>query len=495
MGTSRGLSSSVPGLVSYGPRPPVLVADGWPETDHSCAPALRAAGVEPVRAVADGEELLATLARDGASAVLLDPQLPCVSGGDLFARIREEHPEVPLIVVTAGREVVAAVELMKAGAFDYLLKPLETDRLVACVHRALEGREIGRQEAAPAMRILSPGAEDGAFFRGVVTRNPAMQAIFRYAEGVAASRQPLLITGETGVGKELLARAVHDLSGLPGEFLAVNVAGLDDELFSDTLFGHVRGAYTGADADREGLLSRAGGGTLLLDEIGDLEPRSQVKLLRLLEDREYYSLGSDGARRSDARIVCATCHDLETISLRGRFRKDLYYRLRTHHVCIPPLRERMEDLPLLVDHHLAEAASALGRKKPTPPPELFQLLRSYCFPGNVRELRAMVFDAVAQHRGGVLSLYGFRRIIAGNRAAPGSAIAGGGQQAPLLSVPGTFPTLKAAEEFLVAEALCKAGNNQGVAASLLGISRETLNKRLARLKRLREGDGAPDRAA
>lgn len=349
-------------------------------------------------------------------------------------------------------------------------------------------RDVGGK-ASPAPTVRA--------FCGMVTRAQAMEAVFRYAEAVAASRQPLLITGETGVGKELFARAVHELAGLEGEFVAVNIGGLEDAMFSDTLFGHVKGAYTGAGVERQGLLSRAAGGTLLLDEIGELEIRSQVRLLRLLEEREYYPLGSDAPRTADARIVCATCHDLEKSVSIGAFRRDLYYRLRAHHVYLPPLRERIEDLPLLVDHILGEAASALGRRKPTPPPELFDLLASYDFPGNVRELRAMVYNAVAQHRSGVLPLGSFREAIGGRRpvASPaGRAGSNGAPKAGCLDITGGFPTLADAEEFLVAEALRRAGNNQGVAASLLGISRETLNKRLARRKRLRVRDANAGRA-
>ena len=238
-----------------------------------------------------------------------------------------------------------------------------------------------------------------------------MQAICRYVEAVAPSRQPVLVTGETGAGKELIARAIHDLSGCAGRFVAVNVAGLDDTMFSDTLFGHTRGAYTGADNKRDGLLARASGGTLFLDEIGDLKESTQVKLLRLLEEKLYYPLGSDAPLTTDARIVCATHHSLPKLLTAGEFRTDLFFRLQAHHVHIPPLRERMEDLASLLDHCLEEAAQSFGKKKPTPPPEIVTLLSVYHFPGNVRELRSMVFDAVAQHQSGVLSLESFRRAL------------------------------------------------------------------------------------
>jgi transcriptional regulator with PAS, ATPase and Fis domain len=249
-------------------------------------------------------------------------------------------------------------------------------------------------------------------------------------------------------------------------------------MFSDTLFGHTKGAFTGAEQARDGLIAQASGGTLFLDEIGDLKDSSQVKLLRLLEEREYYPLGSDVFRRTDARVICATHqHPTELLSAKT-LRKDLYYRLTGHHVHVPPLRERPEDLPLLVEHFLEEAARSLGKKKPTPPPELFTLLSAYGFPGNVRELKMMIHDAVARHGSGVLSLDSFRKVVGPAGPSDERVAPAGGD--PSLSIPGRFPTLKEAEEFLVSEALKRSRDNQGVAATLLGITRQALNKRLIR---------------
>ena len=196
-------------------------------------------------------------------------------------------------------------------------------------------------------------------FAGIVTRNRRMQALFQYVEAVAHSPEPLLVTGESGVGKELVARAVHDLAGEDEPWVAVNVAGLDDNHFADTLFGHARGAFTGAEQARGGMIDKAGSGTLFLDEIGDLSAASQVKLLRLLQEGEYYPLGSDRPQKLRARIVVATNVDLAASQAAGQFRKDLYYRLCAHHVHIPSLRERREDLPLLLDHFLEQAAQAM----------------------------------------------------------------------------------------------------------------------------------------
>jgi DNA-binding NtrC family response regulator len=270
---------------------------------------------------------------------------------------------------------------------------------------------------------------------------------------------------------------VHVLSGRKGSFVPVNVAGLDDHVFADTLFGHKKGAFTNALEARAGLLEQAAGGTLFLDEIGDLSAVSQVKLLRLLQDGEYLPLGSDIAKRSDARAVVATNQDLESARNAGRFRKDLYYRLCGHRVHIPPLRERREDLPVLLDHFLGEAARSLGKRRPTPPDELYKLLAAYHFPGNVRELESMVFNALSLHSAGKLSMDAFKAVIFEHQ--PALAGEAEDQEPPgSLLFPARLPTLKQIEEALVEEALRRAGGNQSIAASMLGITRQAMNKRV-----------------
>jgi DNA-binding NtrC family response regulator len=215
--------------------------------------------------------------------------------------------------------------------------------------------------------------------------------------------------------RNFLARAIHRLAAPRGDFVAVNVAGLDGQVFSDTLFGHMRGAFTGADRPREGLITRAEDGTLFLDEIGDLAAISQVKLLRLLPEGTYYSLGADRPRQSRVRVVVATNHDVVQDVQASAFRKDLYYRLRAHHIQLPPLRARRDDIPLLVPHCLAQAAAALHKPVPTAPLALYRLLHTYAFPGNLREIEAMVFDAVVRHQGGTLSLQAFKEAMGTGR--------------------------------------------------------------------------------
>jgi DNA-binding NtrC family response regulator len=459
---------------------PVLLVDDDPEFLFSSETTLRASGIEPVRTVADSRMVLPILSETDVAVIVLDLSMPHLSGEELLKTIREEYPQIPVVVMTGVNDVEIAVSCMKNGAFDYLVKPVESSRFVSGVRRAREMRELQEEVSSLKARLLSGRMETPDAFSEIVTNSPKVFAVFQYLEAIARSSQPVLITGETGVGKGLIARAVHRTGGRGGLFVAVSVAGLDDNMLSDTLFGHQKGAFTGADQAREGLVSQAAGGTLFLDEIGDLKEPSQVKLLRLLEEREYYPLGSDVPRRADARIICATNQHPKDLLSAGKLRKDLFYRLTGHHVHIPPLRERPEDMPLLVGHFLEEAAASLGKKKPTPPPELFTLFPTYDFPGNVRELKMLIHDAVARHRSGVLSLESFREAIGPIRASRGSssAVMDGGEAT--LSIPGRFPTLKEAEEYLVSEALKRSRENQGVASRLLGITRQALNKRLVR---------------
>jgi len=458
----------------------VLLVDDEQHILASGKLSLECAGFEPVITLNDSRKVIELMSDQPVSVVILDLHMPHLSGIELLPQIVSRYPQVPVILATADDDVKAVVECMRLGAYDYMVKPVDTSRLVSTVRKAMEMCDLSSELTSLKQRLLTDELENPEVFAGVVTGNKAMRAVFHYIEVVARTRQPIMISGETGVGKELIAQAVHALSGCQGKYVSVNVAGLDDNMFSDTLFGHKKGAFTGADQAREGLVAKAAGGTLMLDEIGDLNLTSQVKLLRLLQEREYYPVGSDLVKKSDARMVLATNHDLQQLVSEGKFRNDLYYRLYAHRVHIPPLRERLDDIPLLLDHLLGQAAGQLGRKKPTPPPELAQMLSLYSFPGNVRELEAMVFNAVASHVSGVLSMESFKGAIGDHRpVAPAhdaqAAESGNGSLSALF---GHFPTIAEVESHMIEEAMKMANNNQGQAARLLGIGRQTLNKRL-----------------
>jgi len=467
-------SGSLPAL-------PVLAVDDEEAALASCRMALASGGIDNVVCCQDSRRVMEILAEREVGVLLLDLFMPHVSGQELLPRIAESHPEIPIIIFTAANELETAVACMRAGATDYMVKPVESSRMVAVVRRVIELRELREDYSALRHRMMSEELQHPEAFAEFVTNNSQMKLIFRYVETIARTQRPVLITGETGVGKELVARIIHQISGRPGEFVALNAAGLDDNMFSDTLFGHTRGAYTGALEARSGLTERAAAGTLFLDEIGDLGPATQVKLLRLLQEREYFPLGADVPKQTDARVVAATHSDIDALKESGSFRKDLYYRLDTHRVHLPPLRERADDLPLLLDHFLQEAARSLGKEKPTPPRELLVLLGTYSFPGNVRELQSMVFDAVSRHTSRQLSMDAFKeRMHEDHPRVVGSGPPVQGAQPEPFGDWEMLPTLKQAAELLIAEAMRRAQNNQAIAARLLGISRPALNRRLRR---------------
>lgn len=448
----------------------ILVCDDDPLVAEAYRSMLEVGGYDRVVVVTDPRELVSAVSAESVSVLLLDLIMPHVSGRELLERLAGEHPQLPVIILTLEDRVDVAVECMKLGAYDYMTKPVEANRLLTSIAHALQVRSLHREVQALSSkeaRLDHPEA-----FAGILTRDERMLQIFAYVEAVAPGGRAVLVSGESGTGKELVARAVHRLSGRDGRFVAVNVAGLDETMFSDTLFGHRKGAFTSAETARSGLIAQAERGTLFLDEIGDLDNPSQVKLLRLLQENEYYPLGSDVPQRSTARIVAATNADLARRQDEGSFRKDLYFRLVSHHVQLPPLRERFGDLPLLVDRFLAESAAELSRPQPGRPAGLERFLAGYSFPGNVRELQAIVADVVSRVSGRDVSLEDFTGHPSLKSIVPA---AGTGR----LSYVGAIPTLAEAEAFLMSEALEQTGGNQTAAARLLGVSQSTLSRRLA----------------
>ena len=463
------------------PEKPVLIVDDEPMALKSYEMAFLSSGVNNVIACADSREVESILEHTEVELVLLDLIMPYLSGVDLLKLIIEHHPHIPVIMVTGVNEVDSAVECMRCGAVDYILKPVKTDSFISRIEKAMEFGELRRENQRLHKTLMNDSPlPPPAAFAPVITADNGMLAIFNYCEAIAGSRQPVLITGETGVGKELFARAIHDLSVCPGEFVGVNIAGFDDAMLSDTLFGHRKGAFTGAIENRNGMIEKASDGTLFLDEIGDINIASQVKLLRLLQEREYTPLGIDSPRRSNARIVLATHHNLMELQKNSKFRKDLYYRISTHHIHIPPLRKRKDDIKLLVDHFLKAIAEEQGKKTPSYHPELITLLKSYHFPGNVRELQCMMYDAVSNHQSKMLSMRVFLEHIKRNSGASAQVFeeTGQGDDSDWSVNLENLPTIRQATDSLVREALRRADSNQSVAAKILGITPQALSARI-----------------
>lgn len=417
--------------------------------------------------------------------VFTDLRMPQMDGLEFMRRIKEINPDTPVVVISGIGVITEAIKAVKLGAWDYITKPVVSlSELEIVAKRALETLELRQEVSALRQTVLVGQVQNKDAFSAIVTSDEGMVRIFKYIEAVAPTSQPVLISGSTGVGKELLARSVHSASKRTGDFIAVNLGGLDDQVFSDTLFGHIKGAFTGADRLREGVIAQAANGTLFLDEIGELAESSQIKLLRLLQEQEYFPLGSDRPRKTTARIVAATNRDLRAMVEDGRFRQDLYYRLCTHKIHIPPLSSRSGDIGLLLTLFVKEAAAALHKDPPAISQELPCYLAAYDFPGNVRELKAMVYDAVARHNRGVLSKEFFLHAMdshgQSNKPSPASEVVN-----RIGDTGNRLPTLKEAEEALIQRALELAAGNQGVAARYLGITRQGLNKILNRKRNLR----------
>jgi DNA-binding NtrC family response regulator len=457
---------------------PLLVVDDEPDFLEVVSDTLAQEGITNIVTTTESKEALALLRTKVFSTITLDLFLPEITGFELLSAALEECPSTPVIVVSGFDNVDIAVRCMRDGAFDYLLKPVDRTRLVTSIRHAIERWEIGQEISSLKKHVLKATLGKPAAFSAIITRDPGMVALFRYAEAIATTSLPILLTGETGVGKELMARAIHAASERSGPFVPVNVAGLDDTLFADTLFGHIKGAFTSAESRREGMIAKAEGGTLFLDEIGDLEPESQIKLLRLLQEGEYHPLGADKPRATHARFMFATNQDLAQLIKSGRFRSDLHYRLSSHHIHIPALRERKGDLILLVEHLLEKAAATLGKQKLRAPTELYALLRGYSLPGNLRELEGIIFDAAVRSKNEVLSLGSIRQIVGRSSHANSDGMVLFNPEENLFTAVPVLPRHKSAAEMLIQEAMRRSEGNQAAAARLIGVSRTTLIKRL-----------------
>ena len=454
---------------------PVLLVDDDKTGCTMMTLTLREAGIKNLHSIYDSRDVLPFIQEHSAALVLLDLVMPHLSGQELLGTIRRDYPDIQIVVISGANELNIAVDCMKLGALDYLNKPVESNRLIACVKNALRIYAMQGELSSLKRRMLGEDSLDNpTAFEAIKTRSSKMLALFKYTEVIACTPHPVLITGETGVGKELMAQAVHEISAVRGEFVSVNVAGLEDTTFSDTLFGHKKGAFTGADQAREGLIARAAGGTLFLDEIGDLEERSQIKLLRLLQEGEYYPVGSDSIKKTTARIIAVTNHNLPERVEEKLFRRDLYYRLCTHEIHLPPLRERAEDIPLLLEHFLNEAVQSYKKNLPIVSESGLSYLLGLSFSGNIRELKAMIFDAVARDTEGVLTAQSFGGSNDGISTVTGISSTTGSGKHSIEALFGHFPTISEIEEYLIKEAMIRSAGNIKTAAAMLGTTRQTI---------------------
>jgi DNA-binding NtrC family response regulator len=449
----------------------VLVVEDEAYVRESLDELLRARGFDV--GLAEGVvEAMTMLARTPVDVVLTDLRMPAGGGLELVRRARAMSLNTPIIVLTGHGNVASAVECMKAGASDYLLKPIDPDALEVALEKSLASRALEREVAY--LRGAA-GAEAAAEPLG---ESPSWRRVMAQVDAVAPTDSTVLLLGESGTGKELLARRIHHLSRrAQGPYVRVNCAAVPLEMWESEFYGHRRGAFTGATADREGRFRLAHRGTLFMDEIGAMLPEAQAKILRVLQDGEFDRLGDEQPTRVDVRLVAATNSDLEAEAGAGRFRSDLYYRLNVVRIELPPLRERPEDIPLLARRFAMEIAARLGRRAPDIPAQAQAELQAYHWPGNVRELRNLLERAMILSPGDVLAGLDLppapppvAAAAGAPAAAPGGAPAAGaeGQEATLRSI------LARSERAAVVEALRRAGGVRKEAARLLGIDQRNL---------------------
>jgi two-component system nitrogen regulation response regulator GlnG len=426
------------------------------------------------------------LVQDGPpDVILLDLRLPDQSGLEVYQQIRQIDARIPVIFVTLAKGADAAIEAMKEGAYDYLFKPLDLHQLRRVVGEALE---VARRMREPA--VLAEAAPDADAEGAIVGSCPAMREVYKAIGRVAAQQVPVLITGESGTGKELVARALYQHGPrAKAPFLAINCAAIPENLLESELFGHEKGAFTGADRRRIGKFEQCNGGTIFLDEIGDMALALQAKMLRLLQEQSFERVGGNETVRTDVRLIAATHHDLKADAAEGKFRPDLYYRLGVFTLHLPPLRERGDDLPILARHFLRRFSRELGRQVQEVAPEALERFRGYSWPGNIRELQSVLKQALLQASGTIL-LPAFLPDLSGRPDESGPPAPAGadldleafirqrlGPDAQDLYA----DTHRRVDRLLLPLVLEYTSGNQHQAARLLGIARQTLRQKLREL--------------
>jgi DNA-binding NtrC family response regulator len=443
----------------------ILVVDDESAFLDSVARILRLEGYGDITLVSNPTEVEGLLEDHAFDAAFLDITMPEMDGLDVLKVIKEHSPATECVMVTANESVPLVIKAVKTGAYDYLVKPITPDQLMHALDRALEHKRLIESLLLRSSRAVKRALDNPDAFGAIVTGDPRMLRLLHEAELHAASNIPILVTGETGVGKELLVQAIHQASRrVAGPFVPVNMLALSPTLFESEFFGHVKGAFTGADRAKVGYLGKAVGGTLFLDEIGDLSLEIQGKLLRILQEGEYSPVGDTRTIRADVRIVAATNQDLEKLVQQRTFRKDLFYRLQFAHLRIPPLRDRGDDLALLAERFVCEsaggAASITG--------DSWETLRCHGWPGNVRELRGVLEAATNLAAGGDIEPAHLKLPRARTRAAVTGKRTAVGELEPL----------KAVERRHIVSVYEAVGRNKSQAARVLDIGLQTMHRKL-----------------
>jgi two-component system nitrogen regulation response regulator GlnG len=462
--------------------PTLLIVDDEPNVLYSLEKSFRSDTLEVITAGKAGQGI-EMVEKQRPDAVILDVRLPDMSGLDAFERISRIDPRLPVIIITAYATTDTAIEAMKRGAFEYLLKPIDLHELREAVDKALL---VSRLSRVPA--VFDQDEQADVSVDRIVGLSPPMQQVYKDIGRAAPQDVNVLILGESGTGKELVARAIYYHSQRSKRpFLAINCAAIPESLLESELFGHERGSFTGADRRRIGKFEQANGGTVFLDEIGDMSMATQAKILRLLQDGRFERVGGNETIQTDVRLITATNQKLEELIAEGRFRQDLYYRLRVFNIYLPPLRERMEDIPMLVKHMMKRFGRELDKPVRILPPETLEVLRQHDWPGNVRELQSAVKYALVQSTGEVLAPDCLPESVRRPAAAPqGAASQGGSLDIAALvrshladDEPDLYHRVqKQMDRILLDEVLRHTGGSQVLASQILGISRTTLRSKL-----------------
>jgi two-component system, NtrC family, response regulator AtoC len=460
----------------------ILLVEDEPNMARTLARNLERAGYR-VDHAPHGEAALARLATDEFDVVLTDLKMPVMDGMALLRAMHERHVTAQAVVLTGFGTIETAVEAMKLGAADYLIKDARPQEVLMTLARVLKLASLQREN-----QRLRRELGRTQVFGDIIGHSQALHEVWRLVDAVAPNKSTVLLTGESGTGKELIARTIHARGPMPdAPFVAINCAGLSETLLDSQLFGHRRGAFTGATSDHDGVFRAATGGTLLLDEVGEIPLSLQAKFLRAIQEREVTPLGSSRPVPVDVRLIAATNRDLADEVRTGRFRQDLYYRLNVVHIELPPLRARREDVPLLVEHFLARYAAQYQVEPKTLAPDAFAALERYPWPGNIRELQNAIERAFALSHSDVIGLDDLPAAV--QPTAHGAAPADAGlipHSAPSLAssaeddTDAALPTLAEAERRLIGAALARAGGNKNEAARLLGIDRQRLYRKIAK---------------
>lgn len=446
-------------------RTPILVVDDDVGLLLSIKTTLISSGMPEPALLSDSRRTVELVRNNQFHLVFLDLIMPQLSGMDVLQQLKKEFPAVECVMVTAIDEVSSAVQAMKFGAYDYLVKPFQSEKLVIVINRALERYDLRHGLALFEGTQSFFSLKNHLAFKDMVAEDEAMALVFHQAEAAAPTDYSLIITGETGTGKEMLAQIIHKLSNRSsGPFLAVNMGALSHNLFEDEFFGHVRGAYTGALSEKRGFFEAAQGGTIFLDEITELEPVLQGKLLRVIQEKELYRLGSTDVKNVDMRIIAASNRDIKEEIKKKRFREDLFYRLNMYHINIPPLKEREKDILTLAKYFLKTHARKNQKEIDSIAPDLAGRLLGYPFPGNVRELENIIATAVLSEKGRALTLSSAGDLMPLTEPA---RIRGDG-----------LLTLAELEKGHIYHILEVTGGNRTRAAKMLGIGLRTLQRKL-----------------